>query len=41
MRLKSLEFFYRLSGREIESYGFPSKKYPPTVLELSTFESDV
>ena len=21
MRLKSLEFFYRLSGREIESYG--------------------
>ena len=41
MRQKSLEFSYRLSNREIGSYGFPSKKYPSTVLELSTFELDV
>ena len=41
MRRKSLEFFNKLSSREIETYGFPSSKCPSTVDELSALESDL
>ena len=41
IRWRSLEFFNKLSRSEIETYGFPSNKYPSTVDELSAFKSDL
>ena len=41
MRWKALEFLGKLNSVQKETYGFPSRKCPPVVNELTNFENDV
>ena len=41
MRWKVLEFYGKLNGNNKETYGFKSIKCPPSVPELSDFESEL
>jgi len=41
MRWKALEFLGRLEQNDKKTYGFPSRKCPPPITELSPFEEDM
>ena len=41
MRCKALEYLGKLHNSTEESYGFKSRKCPPTVKEMTNFEEDL
>ena len=41
MRWKALEYLGKLNNSTEESYGFKSRKCPPTVKEMTNFEEDL
>ena len=41
MRRKTLEYLGKLNNSTKEPYGFKSRKYPPTVKEMTNFEEDL
>ena len=41
MRWKALDFLGKLDNQVKDTYGFKSSKCPPSVNELSSFESDL
>ena len=41
MRWKALKYLGKLNNSAKESYGFKSRKWPPTVKEMTNFEEDL
>ena len=41
MRWKALQFLRKLESTDKETIGFPAKKWPPAVEELTSFENDL
>ena len=41
MRWKALEYLGKLNNSTEESYGFKSRKCPPTMKEMTNFEKDL